>query len=225
MTDRDTYFATLAAGARSLCLELDDSQCAAMWAHFQAVLETNRQFNLTRVTDPAEAAAKLYADSLAPAAWIAQSDVAVRSCLDIGTGAGFPAVPLAVLRPAWRVTAIDSTGKKAEFLRQCAASLSLSNLRVEHVRGGEWRPSRKFDLVVFKAVGPLAKCLSTSSGLVSPGGVVIVHKGPSLSRGELDEGQTQAEALGMQTWDTVDYTLPFGEESLEHTLVVYRSVG
>ena len=223
--DTHTRFAsTLTACAEDLGISLTDEQAERLWTHFERMAEANRQFNLTGITDPADAAAKLYADSLAPLAWVQDNSARVRSCLDVGTGAGFPAVPLAVTRPAWSVTAIDSTGKKATFVKQCAEAIPIANLHALQARAGEWKPSKTFDLVVFKALGALAKCLSAATHLVARDGYVIVFKGPNLSRRELDDGQLHAERMGLQTWDVCDYDLPLGDETLKHTLVVYRRV-
>ena len=224
MNQRELFIETLCAACAELGL-LDNSEHAERLAdHFELVIETNRQFNLTRLTDPVEAAVKLYADSLAAVAWAEEAGIDVRRCLDVGTGAGFPAVPVAVHRPGWQVTAIDSTGKKARFVQECAEQLTIPNLRAEHARAGQWRPQQRFGLVLFKAVGKLALCVAQASKLVNREGYVVVYKGPQLTREELDAGQEAAERAGMQTWDTIDYTLTAGEETLEHTLVVYRRV-
>lgn len=222
MPDSAAFREALEQAVSALGITLADAAAATMEAHFARVVETNKLFNLTRITKPAAAAVKLYADSLAPLAWLAEQNIAVRTVLDIGTGAGFPAAPLAIARPDWRVTAIDSTGKKARFVADCAAEMPIANLRAEHARAGEWKPSHLFDLVLLKAVGDLAKCLAIAGGTLARQGHVIIFKGRGLSREELDAGQKKAESLGLQTWDCVDYDLPLGEETLEHTLVIYR---
>ncbi len=222
--DRITFTRTLAGAAAELGLASEPSLLDRAADHFALVLEVNQQFNLTRIVDATEAAAKLYGDSLAALAWVDGEGAQVRRCLDIGTGAGFPAVPIAIWRPAWQVTAVDSTGKKARFIRECAASLGIDNLTAKHARAGQQKPARPFDLVLMKAVGTLERALSCTRGTVRRDGYVIVYKGPGLTRAELDAGQEQAEGLGMQTWDTFDYDLSCGAERLEHSLVIYRRV-
>ena len=224
MNNRERFVSTLLAGTESLGVPLTDEQVARMWAHYSRVLETNRRFNLTRITDPAEAGAKLYADSLAPFAWARENNARLQTCLDIGTGAGIPAVPLAIARPKWRITAIDSTGKKADFVRQCAKEMSIRNLCAIQARAGQWKPPGMFDLVVLKAIGLLAQCLAYTKGLVARAGFVVVFKGPSLSREELDRGNVRAEQIGLQSCDAFAYDLPLRDETLEHTLIVYRRV-
>ncbi len=224
MTERDTFVQTLNQGAAALDVELDDEMCAVLWRHFEVLCEVNAQFNLTRITEPAAAAAKLYADSLAPLAWARQADVRVQRCVDVGTGAGFPAVPLAVAAPRWRITAIDSTGKKTRFVTDAAARVGLKNVRAEQQRAGQWRPREPFDLAVFKAVGRLDKCVTAARDLLRRDGHAVIFKGPGLTHEELEQGQLAAEAAGMQTWDTVEYDLPAGDETLNHSLVIYRRV-
>ena len=225
MVDLQKFSHTVFAAAEELGLHLDSDKVEKLAEHFSLLCEQNRQFNLTRITDPVDAAVKLYADSLAPLAWARQANVTVRKCLDIGTGAGFPAVPLAVASPAWKVTAIDATGKKARFVQQCADTLSIDNLAARHLRAGGKNDLGRFDLVVFKAVGNLSRCLSFAERLVARDAHLLVFKGRNLTREELDEGQQTAERIGMQTWDTVDYELTCGDEILEPTLVVYRRMG
>jgi len=222
-TTPDAQFdAALQRAILALGVAVRDETLAAMFRHYELLVAANAQFNLTRITDPVEAAVKLYADSLAPLAWLAGANARVTRVLDVGTGAGFPAVPLAVTMPAWRITALDSTGKKARFVEGCAAELALGNLKALHARAGEWHSAQPFQLVLFKAVGSLDRCLECARGLVAREGYAMMFKGRSLLREELDSGQVRAEALGLQTWDTVDYSLPLRDETLEHTLVIYR---
>ncbi|HRX83977.1 MAG TPA: 16S rRNA (guanine(527)-N(7))-methyltransferase RsmG [Phycisphaerae bacterium] len=222
MDAKSQFDQALTVAAEALEVQLADEKRALLYRHFEALMVANAQFNLTRITDPAEAAVKLYADSLAPLAWLRDAGAKVAHVLDVGTGAGFPAVPLAVVMPAWKVTALDSTGKKARYVAESAAQLGLTNVRALHERAGQWPSPQRFHAVLFKAVGTLQKCLESIRGLVAHDGYAIVFKGRGLSRAELDAGQRQAESQGMQTWDTADYTLPLGAETLEHSLIVYR---
>jgi 16S rRNA (guanine527-N7)-methyltransferase len=222
MPDTTAFTESLQAACSALGIPLSAETTAAMEAHFERVVETNKLFNLTRITEPAAAAVKLYADSLAPLAWLAEQNLQVKTALDIGTGAGFPAAPLALARPELRLTALDSTGKKAAFVASCAAEMPIPNLRAEHARAGEWKTNQRFDLVLLKAVGDLARCLAFAQGVIGRETHVVIYKGRGLTREELDAGQSKAESMGLQTWDCVDYDLPLGEETLEHTLVIYR---
>jgi len=134
---REVFSTALTNAAGALGLRLEEHHLARMWRHFELVVEANRRFNLTRITAPADAALKHYADSLALLAtrWV-DSDRPL-SVLDVGTGAGFPAVPLAIVCERWGVMAIDGTGKKARFVAEAAAVLGLANLEARHTRAAD----------------------------------------------------------------------------------------
>ena len=114
------------------------NQLVKLRSHFEAVIEVNRVMNLTRITNPIDAAVKHYVDSSALLPWIAARKINAASLLDVGTGAGFPAVPLAVLRPNWAITAIDATRKKVDFVSRTVVAMGLTNLRVEHAHSDHW---------------------------------------------------------------------------------------
>jgi 16S rRNA (guanine527-N7)-methyltransferase len=222
MSDEADFREALLRAANCLGVSLDDSALSLMYSHFQLVVEANKQFNLTRITDPADAAVKLFADSLAPAAWADATGVQVERLLDVGSGAGFPAVPIAITRQGWRVTAIDSVGKKARFVADCAARLPLANLEVRQARAGQWKAPLQFDLITFKAVGKLDACVEQAKSLVSRGGHVAFFKSAGVSRQELDAGSRAGERCGFTLWDTFDYDLPLLEERLEMSLILFR---
>lgn len=222
-TDLQSQFdAAFTRAVDALGVKVAEEKRALLFRHYAVLVAANAQFNLTRITEPAEAAVKLYADSLAPLAWLEDARAKVTRVLDVGTGAGFPAIPLAIATPTWKVTALDSTGKKARFVSESAAALEIRNVRALHARAGEWRSPHPFHAVLFKAVGTLQNCLASIRGLVAHEGYVFVFKGRGLTHEELSAGDRQAESQGLQTWDSADYSLPLGEETLEHTLVVYR---
>ncbi|MBN1514909.1 MAG: 16S rRNA (guanine(527)-N(7))-methyltransferase RsmG [Phycisphaerae bacterium] len=202
-------------------LEPTVEQRAVLAAHFEGVLEANRTFNLTRATDPAEAAVALYADSLAVVAWAHHNGLHVRQVLDAGTGAGFPAVPVAVIQPQWQVTAADATGKKACFVEETAKRLGISNLTVAHTRVEDICPPPTYDLVLFKAVSQIDRCLKWCRRLVSGGGFAVLYKTPGLRQGEESAGRRAADRLGFAEAEPFAYALPCGVQSIERVLRVY----
>ena len=214
-----------------------DSACAAIgvgvngeqgdlfWRHFELVVETNRRFNLTRITEPADAAVKHYADALTLLAMPLSSDAGIRLVVDVGTGAGFPAFPLAVMKPEWRITAMDSTGKKAAFVEETAARLGISNLTGQHHRAGEKmaEPAR-YDLVLYRAVAQLSECLRTAKDLVRPGGYVVGYQSDPIPKAELREARTAAKRGGFHPHDGYAFVLPLGGEPIPRRLVTFRKV-
>jgi 16S rRNA (guanine527-N7)-methyltransferase len=203
-------------------IEPSARQVRALRHHFDAVVDTNRRFNLTRVTVAEEAAVTLYADSVAVIAWAERRLAAVRQVVDAGTGAGFPAVPVAVMQPRWAVHAVDARAKKAAFVEQIARRLELGNLHAEHIRVERLHAPPAYDLVLFKAVSTIAQTLKWSQHVVARGGHVVLYKTPGLPPDEESNGQEMAGRLGYQELDRFDYELPLGTERQSRTLRIFR---
>jgi len=219
---RGLFQTALREAASALGLGLDEASVQAMWAHYELLVEANRQFNLTRITAPQEAAVKHYADSLAAVAWAEQTGAVVRRMADIGTGAGLPALALAIVRPDWQITALDATGKKIRFVQRCVEHLGLGNVQPVHAHSHHWRPAERFDLVVARALGKLAACLQQVRWLVRPGTWILAYKTAAMPDDELAEGKAQATRMGLTGPDCWPYRLALGAERLDRMLVVFR---
>lgn len=201
---------------------MDSAQQQLLWAHYARMIEVNQVMNLTRVTEPVEAAVKHYADSLAVLPCVRERDLRVENVLDVGTGAGFPAVPIAVLRRDWKVTAIDGTAKKARFVASVAEELSLGNLCVEHAHSAHWSAGEPFALVLARATGPLGKCLAQVAGQVARGGVVMVYKTAHMADSERAEAQSVAREHRLRALEPFAYTLTLHDQRIERVLFPYR---
>lgn len=197
-------------------------QLAQMRGHFELMVEANRTMNLTRITDPAEAGVKHFADSLALCPWAACVGLGDAAVLDVGTGAGFPGLPLAVMRPNWNVTAIDGTGKKMAFVKRVVTTVGLPNVRTDAIHADHWKTHRRFDVVIVRAVGAIGKSLPFAARLTAPGGWFVSYKTPGAADTECASARALSDALGMLRCEPFDYTLPAGEEKLERRLVVYQ---
>lgn len=201
---------------------MDTAQTQLLWAHYSHMIEVNQVMNLTRVTDPVGAAVKHYADSLAVLPCVRQRGYHVENVLDVGTGAGFPGVPVAVMRPDWKVTAIDGTAKKARFVASVATALSLSNLRAVHAHSVHWSAAERFSLVLARATGPLGKCLLQVAEHVARGGLVVIYKTAHVEPRERDEAQAAAKELHLRTVEPFAYTLDLQDQRLDRRLIIYR---
>jgi 16S rRNA (guanine527-N7)-methyltransferase len=216
------FEAALEAALSAISVSVEAGRRERMRAHLQLVVEANRQFNLTRITSPAEAAVKHYADSLAllGTGWVdANGKLAV---LDVGTGAGFPAVPLAIACPNWRVTAIDGTGKKVRFVDEAAATLGLTNVKARHARAADLvrQGGGRFDLVLVRAVGQIGDLLAEVVPLLTSGGAVVFYKTVHLEADEITGAERAAARLGLRS-DTHGVDLPLGGEVLSRQLIRY----
>jgi 16S rRNA (guanine527-N7)-methyltransferase len=162
----------LAAGVATLGIELEPAQLDALAALAAELADWNTRVNLTAITAPGEVVDKHLLDSLAVLPLLKGLAVA-----DVGSGAGFPGLPLAIADPDRRFTLIESTGKKAKFIRHAAAKLALPNVEVVLGRAESYRPVRPFDAVVARALGPLAEFVRVAGHLAGRGGRLFAMKG------------------------------------------------
>jgi 16S rRNA (guanine527-N7)-methyltransferase len=220
-SDRDEFVGELHAALEPWKMAPTPEQLAQMFEHYQAMVAANRTMNLTRITEPADAAIKHYADSLASLAWARDRGVEFKTLLDIGTGAGFPAVPLAVMAPHVAVTALDGTAKKIEFLRQAAVEIGLTNLRAEHAHSEHWPTKRRFDLVVARAVGPLDKCVRAGARFLKRDGWLVAYKTTGMDPMEVDEAEASLREFGLRAGEQYHYELNLRGETLQRLFLVY----
>lgn len=164
--------ARLAAGVKTLGLALEPAQVEAMLAFVEELADWNTRMNLTAIKDPAEVVDKHLLDSLAVMPHLKGLSVA-----DIGTGAGFPGLPLAIADLDRHYTLVESTGKKAEFVRHAVAMLRLPNVEVVQGRAEALKPSQLFDSVISRALGPLADFVRVAGHLAARGGRLLAMKG------------------------------------------------
>jgi 16S rRNA (guanine527-N7)-methyltransferase len=162
----------LIEGARAMGVELDPQHVATLLAHLDLVDEWGQRMNLTAIRERSQQVTKHVLDSLSVATWLRGRRIA-----DVGSGAGFPGIPLAVARPELRVTLIESTGKKCRFLEHVRDTLSLGNVEVVQSRAEAYKPPVRFDTVLARAVGPLGELVGNAGGLVAGGGRLLAMKG------------------------------------------------
>lgn len=228
----DSFEETIATALAAWDIPVTPDQHALFRQHFEAVLLANQSMNLTRITEPKEAAIKHYVDSLA--ILLLETDKSSSrpshfglehgrlKLLDVGTGAGFPAVPIAVMRPDWRVTALDGTRKKAEFVGRIGSELGLKNLVTEHGHSDHWTTVGTFDVVTTRAVAPLGKCIRTSGRFLKKGGWLISYKTANLAGEELSEAQEACAELGMEMETPIPYELELNTEKMSRALYPVR---
>lgn len=222
MSPATAFHDALSRALAEWAIPFDLNQFARLWAHFQKMIEVNLTCNLTRIINPEEAATLHYADSLALLPWAATIDQRAIRVLDLGTGAGFPAVPLAVMKPDWLVTAIDATAKKAAFVREVAADIGLKNLNCEQGHGDHWRTDVKFDVVASRALGSLGDCLESGARFLRRGGYIVSYKTPRMSSTERAEAERVTRQLGLVKEAAFEYTLSARGETHHRLLDIRR---
>ena len=177
----------LTEGAKALGIALEPAQTAALLALAAELAEGNTRFNLTAIKEPTEVVDKHLLDSLAVLPHLRGLRVA-----DIGTGAGFPGLPLAIVNPGRRYTLVESTGKKAGFVRQTAGKLRLTNVEVVLGRSEALHPSKPFDTVIARALGSLSDFVRVAGHLVGRNGRLLAMKG------RLPEDELEGAAGGVE---------------------------
>ncbi len=176
---------------------LDEAQLDALEKFYRLVVEVNRRMNLTAITEPHEFAIKHVIDSLS--AWHEDNLRGVERVADIGTGAGFPAIPLKIFRPQLQFTLIDSLNKRVEFLRRVVAELALDGVTVIHGRAEDLARQEnfreQFDAVTARAVARLNVLAEYCLPFAKVGGTFVALKGKSF-REELTEARAAIKILG-----------------------------
>ena len=176
---------------------LDDAQIDLCEKFYRLVIEQNRVMNLTTITEPHEFAIKHIIDSLS--AWDEKIFSGVKKILDVGTGAGFPAIPLKIFRPQIKFCLIDSLNKRVEFLKRVVAELELDGVEIFHGRAEELSRQKifreQFDAVTSRAVARLNILAEYCLPFVKVGGVFVALKGKNF-REELDEARAAIKILG-----------------------------
>jgi 16S rRNA (guanine527-N7)-methyltransferase len=160
------------SGAAQLGIPLSSAQAGQLLQLLDELDDWNQRMNLTAIRERGQQITKHLLDSLAVHSYLRGGRVA-----DIGTGAGFPGLPLAVALPQHHFTLIDSTAKKLKFVDHVVQTLGLHNVQTAHTRAESYRPKERFDSVVSRAVGPIETFVTWSGHLCVGGGRLLAMKG------------------------------------------------
>ncbi len=181
---------------------------------YNQLLAYNQKVNLTRITEPSDFLYRHLLDSLVISPFIPEGTTVA----DVGSGAGFPALPLALTRPDLHITAIESIGKKCAFIEQIQQHFKL-NVTVLHARSEDLshQPQyrEQFDGVTARAVAALPTLLEVATPLLKPEGQFIAIKGPSYPE-ELQQAQRAIQVLNLELLDTI----LFSQEPLQRTVLL-----
>jgi 16S rRNA (guanine527-N7)-methyltransferase len=198
----------LITGGASLNIKFSTDQIRKFINYMNLLREWNQKVNLTAITDPEEIVIKHFLDSLLLLPFVSQKG----TLADIGTGAGFPGIPLKIVVPELEVTLIDSLSKRVKFLDEVIGSLGLNGITTFHGRAedvGRQKIFReRYDVVVARAVSRLNTLTEYCLPMVKIGGKFIAAKGPSVSD-EVEEAKYAVELLGGKISATHQASLPF----------------
>ena len=185
-------------------LTLTDEQLQKFEKYYTYLVETNEKFNLTAITEREQVYEKHFADSLAGCVYIKKG----ASLVDVGSGAGFPSFPIAIAREDVSVTAVDSLGKRVNFLCELSHMLNL-NCTCVHSRAEDFarQHRQQFDVATARAVAPLNILLEYTAPLVKVGGLVLCYK---TDESECETAKNAERLVGLKYQGCFSFHLPSG---------------
>ena len=205
--------------------ELTDKQKQQFKLYFKMLIEVNEHVNLTRITEEDEVYLKHFYDSITPLFTFGAVFKDGATLCDVGAGAGFPSIPLKILKPGLKATIVDSLQKRLNFLKDLISELGLTDVELVHGRAEDVGQNKlyreRFDIVTARAVARMSVLSEYCLPLVKKGGYFVALKGPK-AEDELDDGKKALEVLGGKLIKDEELTLPTSEE--ERTLVLVQKV-
>lgn len=202
---------------QSNLLAHDEGVIAKFETYYSALVEWNNKCNLTAITDRNDVIVKHFIDSLLGASYIAPDSTVI----DIGAGAGFPSLPLAIALPTCRFDMVDSTNKKILFLEYIIKQLDLNNAFAFHARAEDFITDRRaiYDIALARAVAPLPILLEYLAPYVKVGGKLIAYKGDNYAA-ELKASDYALHLLGCEL-DRVD-SLSLADEYSRNMIIINK---
>ena len=199
----------LSASAKIFGLEFSDAQLEQFEIFYKLVVEWNEKINLTAITEEKDFAVKHIIDSVS--LWEEEKFISTKKIIDVGTGAGFPGLPLKIFKPELEIVLLDSLSKRVEFLKKVVAELNLQNVVCVHGRAEDFARQKdfreQFDLAVTRAVSRLNVIAEYCLPFVKVGGIFVALKGKKFLE-EIAEAKSAVKILGGGEINFVEKILP-----------------
>jgi len=174
----DKWKEVILSGAGTFDIQIDSRKMDRFIAHSLELIRWNKKINLTAICKPLEIAVKHVLDSIIPSLMI---PLDTKTLLDIGSGGGFPGIPLKILIPSMSVILIDASRKKVSFLKHVIRSLKLEKIDAVHIRAEEMAEmavfEKKFDIIISRALTSLESFVNMALPLLSENGIIVALKG------------------------------------------------
>lgn len=212
----------LCESCRKIGVELNQAQLKQFMTYKDMLVEWNEKMNLTAITDDREIILKHFVDCLA---LCSGADMSGKKIIDVGTGAGFPGVPVKIACPDIDITLLDSLNKRITFLNELTKALGLEKTDCVHMRaedGGNDKGLREsFDMCISRAVANLAVLCEYCLPFVRVGGMFISMKGPDVSQ-EISEAEKAIKVLGGEISEIKKVSIP--ETDINHSLIIINKI-
>ena len=219
--ERESFSKELIEKAKKVNIEIDDKKEEQFYNYMKLLLEWNEKINLTAITEQNDIILKHFIDSITINKYIEQSN----SIIDIGTGAGFPGIPLKIMNQNKKITLVDSLNKRINFLNEVCREISLENIQCIHARAEELASDleyrENYETVVSRAVARLNVLIEYMLPFVKKGGLCICMKGPNIDR-ELEEAKNAIKVLGGKIKSVESFFLP--DSDIERNVIIIEKV-
>ena len=213
----------LKKGIEDFGLEANEKVLSDFQKYKELLVEWNQKMNLTGIEDEKEVFIKHFLDSIsAVTKGYIQNGM---SLIDVGTGAGFPGMPLRICLPELKVTLLDSLNKRINFLQEVSSKLSIDDIEFIHGRAEDFGKNEdyreKHDIATARAVAGLPVLMEFCVPFIKVGGYFVCLKGPNANL-ELEESKKAMEVLGVEYIEKIDVKLP--ESDLNHNILIFKKV-
>lgn len=206
--------------ANQININLKEEQIQKFYSYMNLLLEWNEKMNLTAITDPNEIILKHFVDSLTIEKYVEEG----KKVIDVGTGAGFPGIPLNIVNDEANITLLDSLNKRINFLQEVIKELNLQNINAIHARAEEFAKNKgqreSYDIATSRAVAPLNVLLEYLLPLVKVNGSCICMKGSNIE--EIDNARNALKELGGEIEKIEKITLP--ESEITRNIIIVKKV-
>lgn len=219
--EKEEWKKTLKKQCEELAIELNEAKQEQFYNYMELLQKWNENINLTAITEPEEVLQKHFVDSLTIMPYIKKNE----KVIDVGTGAGFPGIPLKIAEEEVEVTLLDALNKRLNFLNEVIQVLELSKIKTVHLRAEEAGKNKdlreKFNVSVSRAVAPLSTLVEYLLPLVKVNGKCICMKGSNIEE-EIVNSQKAIEILGGKIEKIEEFTLPNSE--IKRNIIIIRKL-
>ena len=213
-------------GLEGLSLTLSEKQKEQFYQYYELLIEWNKVMNLTAITELDEVVTKHFVDSLLLLKVVPELDTQACKCIDVGTGAGFPGIPLKIAFPNLKMTLLDSLNKRVGFLNEVIKQLGLEEIQAVHGRaedyGRDGAYREQFDFCVSRAVANMSTLSEYCIPFVAKGGLFVPYKSGKVEE-EVKQAESAVRKLGGEMGEVITHILPGTD--VERTFIPVKKVG